>query len=102
MGGAVGGWGEGRGGGSGADVYVQHVDVAGVVQWPVNGVQVCDAANGQDGARVLADGQGGAAVVWRGFRRGGRADRYPERRKRAGQVADLCTATALLGEGAEG
>jgi hypothetical protein len=100
MGGAVVAWSDGRTAASGADIYVQHVDVAGGVQWTSNGVQVCDAGNGQDAARVIADGQGGAAVVWRDYRGGGSADLYAQRVDASGQVADQCTSAALLAESA--
>jgi flagellar hook capping protein FlgD len=53
-------------------------------------VRVCDAANTQDAARVMADGLGGAAVVWRDYR-GGTADLYGQRVDAGGQVADQCT-----------
>jgi hypothetical protein len=89
-------WSDGRTGASGADIYVQHVDVTGGVQWTAGGVRVCDAANVQDVPRVMADGLGGAAVVWRDYRAGASCDLYGQHLDAAGQVADPCTGTTPL------
>jgi hypothetical protein len=75
---------------------VQHVDVTGGVQWTAGGVRVCDAANVQDVPRVMADGLGGAAVVWRDYRAGASCDLYGQHLDAAGQVADPCTGTTPL------
>jgi hypothetical protein len=72
------------------------VDVTGGVQWTAGGVRVCDAANTQDIARVIADGLGGAAVVWRDYRGGASSDLYGQRVDTGGQLSDQCTAMTLL------
>jgi hypothetical protein len=97
MGGAVVAWSDARTALNGADIYVQRVSLAGGVQWTANGVQVCDAANAQDAALVIADGLGGAAVVWRDFRTGTNYDVYLQRVDASGQVPDQCTPPDTLG-----
>jgi flagellar hook capping protein FlgD len=97
LGGAVVGWSDARTVGSGADIYVQHLTVGGGVQWTADGVRVCDAVGTQDLARVMADGVGGAAVVWRDYRNGATSDLYGQRVDASGQVASQClTKTTLL------
>jgi hypothetical protein len=90
MGGAVVAWSDARTAGNGPDIYAQHVNVAGGVQWTANGVQVCDAPNAQDGAMVIPDGLGGAVVVWRDLRTVTDYDIYGQRVDASGQLADQC------------
>ena len=91
VGGAVVAWSDARTPTNGADIYVQHLTTAGASQWAANGVLVCDAANGQDAASVVADGVGGAAVVWRDLRSGSYSDLYGQRVDATGMVPDQCT-----------
>ncbi len=48
------------------DIFVQHVLSAGAVDptWPAAGVAVCSAPQNQKYPRIVADGSGGAVVVW--------------------------------------
>ncbi len=46
------------------DIYAQRVDASGDVLWAVDGVPVCAVANRQSDPQVLADGVGGAIIVW--------------------------------------
>lgn len=46
------------------DVYVQRVSAAGVPLWTTNGLPVCVAAGNQFLPHVVADGLGGAYLVW--------------------------------------
>jgi hypothetical protein len=96
MGGAVVAWSDARTALNGADIYVQHVSLAGGVQWTANGVQVCDAANAQDAALVIADGQGGALAAWRDLRTGTNYDLYGQRVDGGGLIATQCVATTAL------
>jgi hypothetical protein len=93
-GGAVVGWSDLRTGGNGTDIYAQHLNVAGAVQWTANGVQVCDALTAQDAAMVVPDGQGGAVLAWRDFRAGASPDLYSQRVSSSGQVASQCGTAA--------
>jgi hypothetical protein len=54
---------------AGSGVYAQRLDGAGASQWTSEGVAVCTAAGVQQYARV-ADGAGGAFVVWQDDRSG--------------------------------
>jgi hypothetical protein len=96
MGGVVVAWSDARNAGSGTDIYVQHVSVSGAGQWTAGGVRVCDAASTQDAARVIADGVGGASVVWRDFRAGATSDLYGQHVDAGGQVTDQCLTTTNL------
>ena len=46
------------------DIYVQHVNAAGVAQWPANGVAICTAPFNQTRPSIVADGSGGAIIAW--------------------------------------
>jgi len=56
---------------SNIDIYAQRLGLNGVEVWPANGVPVCEAELGQDGAQIAGDGAGGAIIAWRDFRRPG-------------------------------
>ncbi|MEK7329596.1 MAG: FlgD immunoglobulin-like domain containing protein, partial [Candidatus Eisenbacteria bacterium] len=98
LGGAVVAWSDARTVANGADIYVQHLSLAGGVLWTANGVWVCDAANAQDGALVIADGQGGALAAWRDLRAGTTSDLYSQRVDASGQIPAQCVATTLLAD----
>ena len=51
---------------SGMDIFVQHVLAAGMVDpaWPTAGLSVCSASGEQTSPRIVADGAGGAIIVW--------------------------------------
>ncbi len=67
-GGAVIVWIDYRRGDLRSDLYGQRVDAAGTVQWAVNGVAVCTAAENQEDAALVPDGTGGAIVAWGDYR----------------------------------
>ena len=52
------------------DIYAQRVDATGAVQWTVDGVAVCTAANTQNGIQIVSDGNGGAFIAWSDKRSG--------------------------------
>ncbi len=52
------------------DIYAQRVSAAGAPQWTANGVALCTALDEQYAPRIVADGSGGALVVWGDFRLG--------------------------------
>lgn len=62
-GGAIVVWEDGRNF-SHLDIYAQHMNGGGGTTWAANGVAVCLAINYQYTPRVVADGAGGAVVVW--------------------------------------
>src|SRR5262245_17538541 len=65
-GGAIIAWSDGRVGTG--DVYAQRINAAGTPLWSADGVVVCDAPDNQGGVELIADGSGGAVVIWTDFR----------------------------------
>ncbi len=61
-GGAIVVWSDRRNGNY--DIYVQHIDASGAVDWTVDGVPLCTADNYQLNFRIAPDGAGGAIVAW--------------------------------------
>jgi len=57
---------------SDGDIYAQRVLANGSVDptWPVDGLALCTAVNGQFAPRIAGDGAGGAIVAWQDFRTG--------------------------------
>ena len=53
------------------DIYTQRLDAGGNRLWPVSGVLVCGATNGQFANAVVGDSQGGAVIVWEDERTSG-------------------------------
>ena len=49
---------------SNSDIYVQHIDAGGTVQWGSNGVVICAADNNQTNPVMVNDGKGGAFIAW--------------------------------------
>src|SRR5688572_18063952 len=49
-------------------LYAQRINAGGVTQWAANGVQICnipsDAQDLSDRYRLMADGAGGAYLIW--------------------------------------
>ncbi len=52
-------------------IYAQKFDASLNPQWTSGGVAVCDEAGSRRGARLIADGTGGAIVTWADSRAGG-------------------------------
>jgi len=77
-GGAIVSWHANRGV-SGYDIYVQHVNAAGAMTWPANGVALCTALNSQLYPTMVADGSGGAIVTWQDLRSNTTYDVYAQR-----------------------
>lgn len=80
-GGAIIAWQDGRNGIN--DIYAQRVNGSGTPLWAANGVAVCTAAGDQWTPVILADGVGGAFVVWQDDRSGS-GDVYAQRLNAAG------------------
>jgi hypothetical protein len=77
-GGVIVSWQDNRLGSAGIDVYLQRVLANGGADpaWPVNGRAMCTASGDQSGPRLLADGAGGAMLVWQDRRGGATSDVY--------------------------
>ena len=52
------------------DIYAQHINSNGVVQWTNNGVTICTATDYQENIQVCRDGAGGAIIAWEDERDG--------------------------------
>ena len=63
QGGAIITWYDERGGVI-SNVYAQRVNSNGIVQWPTNGVPLCPASTNQRDPKIIADGSGGAIIMW--------------------------------------
>ncbi len=63
-GGAIATWNDSRSGHYFRDIYAQRVDASGSVQWAIDGVAVCTAAEIQTYSTIVSDGSGGAIVTW--------------------------------------
>jgi hypothetical protein len=68
------------------DILAQRINSAGVVQWAVNGVVVCDAQNEQSNPQLISDGSGGAIVAWKDYRSVTNYDIYAQKINSAGVV----------------
>lgn len=63
--------------GSDYDLYVQHVDASGGVQWTVDGAPLCTAQGDQESPTLVPDGSGEVIVIWQDYRGGlGETDVY--------------------------
>jgi hypothetical protein len=82
-GGAIIAWWDIRGGSDG-DIYAQRIGSGAAVQWPADGVPVCTATENQNGVKIVADGSGGAVLVWYDYRSGD-GDIYAQRLNAVGQ-----------------
>ena len=47
-----------------SDIYAQRVNSNGIVQWTNNGVPLCPASTNQRDPKIIADGSGGAIIMW--------------------------------------
>jgi hypothetical protein len=81
-GGAIVAWSDGRN--PDADVYAQRVDASGTPLWTTDGVAICTETGDQGATRIVADGAGGAVIVWADDRGGIDYDLYAQRVDDAG------------------
>ena len=61
------------------DIYAQKISSSGVVQWTLNGLPVCTAANNQEYPQLVSDGAGGAIITWTDKRDDSNGDIYAQR-----------------------
>jgi len=80
-GGAFAVWQDLRKGGADSDIYVQRVLWNGTIApgWPAEGIALCDTSSAQSRPQIVADGQGGAIVVWEDLRSNLDTDIYAQR-----------------------
>ncbi len=70
LGGAIITWHDRRRGGSEIDIYCQHVDGSGLLQWPAGGVPISTSPKFQLFPNIVSDRTGGAIIAWDDYRRG--------------------------------
>lgn len=99
-GGAIIAWYDNRAGNW--DIYAQRVNSVGVVQWTADGVAICTQTGNQNAHQIIADGSGGAIIVWSDGRGGGpNADIMAQRINASGtalwapQGSSVCNASSL-------
>lgn len=61
------------------DIYVQHVDSNGVIQWALNGLGACTQSSDQSTPSMCTDMNGGIIVTWSDWRSGIERDIYAQR-----------------------
>jgi hypothetical protein len=79
------------------DIYVQHINSAGVVQWTANDVAISTAVDDQSSPTITSDGSGGAIITWNDYR-SGNADIYAQRINSAGAVQWTANGVAISTE----
>ncbi|SHG50912.1 Por secretion system C-terminal sorting domain-containing protein [Flavobacterium fluvii] len=50
--------------GNNNDIYAQHINASGVVQWTANGVAISTTTGSQDMPTIVSDGSAGAIITW--------------------------------------
>jgi hypothetical protein len=82
------------------DIYAQRVDSTGAALWAENGIAVCAADSMQKYPELVADGSGGAIVMWKD-RRSGAGNIYAQRVSASGAAlwrengVAVCTSGAV-------
>ncbi len=66
-----------------SDIYAQHISRNGTVQWPVDGMPVCAAADSQYLPHIISDGNEGTIISWID-RRNGAPEIYVQRISKPG------------------
>ncbi len=102
-GGAIVAWGDFRNGNFA--LYVQRINAGGVTQWAANGVQICNIPNDMsdvtDKYRLMADGAGGAILIWHDLRAGSNRDVYGQRINASGVVQWAANGIAIAATGGD-
>ena len=61
------------------DIFVQETNPFGIPQWTTDGIPACKVSGIQQFPRIVADGVGGAIVVWQDLRNPGDQNLYAQR-----------------------
>ncbi len=69
-----------------SDIYAQRLSYAGQPLWGKGGIPICVAEAGQMAPEIVADGSGGAVIVWHDYRSGKGEDVYAQKVAGGGQV----------------
>lgn len=57
-------WEDSRNGKSNYDIFAQHIDSNGVVQWEIDGTQICGADKLQINPKIIQDNSNGVIITW--------------------------------------
>jgi hypothetical protein len=95
-------WTDTRNSATGYDIYAQRIGANGRALWTPNGVEVCRVASIQELPSIVADGAGGAVIVWQDHRvfNDGRSHLFAQRLDTNGNPlwaangVRICTSTA--------
>jgi hypothetical protein len=77
------------------DIYAQRINASGAVQWTVNGIAICTAANTQTNPIIDSDGIGGAIITWQDSRVGPAFKVYAQRINASGVVQWTANGVAI-------
>ncbi|MFX1500933.1 MAG: hypothetical protein ACFFDH_08220 [Promethearchaeota archaeon] len=78
LGGAIIVWEDYRNG-TDYDIYAQHINSEGIIEWGSNGTDICTAVDDQINQEICSDSVGGAVIVWEDERTGlGSQDIYAQ------------------------
>ncbi|GAI81388.1 unnamed protein product, partial [marine sediment metagenome] len=84
-----------NGNGSFYKVYAQRVNSSGILEWDPNGVCICNEISVYP--EIVADGSGGAIIVWQDYRSGSNLDIYAQKVNSSGisqwGANGICNAT---------
>jgi hypothetical protein len=77
------------------EIYAQRINAAGVVQWTINGVVICNAGYDQLKPTIASDGAGGAIITWENSRSNFELDIYAQRINDSGVVQWTASGVAI-------
>ncbi len=80
---------------SDGDIYAQHIDFTGDVQWEDNGMAICTVIDNQHEPQICTDGDGGAIITWMDERNGSYSDIYAQHIDSNGAVRWTANGTAI-------
>ena len=78
---------------SGSDIYSQHINSNGIVQWTENGLAISTAINDQFNPSITTDGADGAIITWWDYRNGATSDLYAQQVSYNGQLGVITEVT---------
>ncbi len=97
-GGAIIAWNDQKNGYVNFDIYAQHINASGAVQWDANGVAICTATRDQTIPTIVSDGSGGAIIMWKDLRNGVESDIYAQHINAVGAIQWSANGVAICTE----
>ncbi|MCP5103935.1 MAG: PKD domain-containing protein [bacterium] len=84
------------------NIYAQHLNAAGKLQWAAGGVAVSTAPGNQLDPLMVTDGKGGAIVAWYDQRKGNTSDIYAQKICASGEIGGCSEPIAVIGAASDG